>query len=881
MNIKNKLHYLISGQIPDFVRAEYPQFVTFLEHYYKFLEQNNQVNNRFLNSTDWNDIDLTLDIFIPYFRAQYAYDIPSDSLVTNRRLLKYINQYYEGKGSETSTEIFFRVMFNDTASVRYPGDYILRASDGRWLRKKYIKVETSLFDEDIFELDGQEINLRYLEFISGAGNIERTVTTRCFAVYETARPGIYQLEVDINPDYVFPDFISVDLSLAPSLGKEDTHVYIQKNGTTYGTITKQLVSINRITIEGSRFFRDDSYFISEAGIEGPYFASDYSESLGTAFGYAFESIQNNAVVRVSKTASTLLEPYFAEAYTELGDYASAPIRGRLTQMKIVDTGERFFARDDNDDPVNTFTITFNPLRTGGSPATVIFNTGLIYHAPGEYKDNAGFVSDIVYLQDNDYYQPYSYVVQTSIPSSSWRETYLNSSHPAGFKLFSELLLTDTITETFTIEDSLNQNVYYKDLPDETITVAESKVIEFSTSKTDSITVAESKVIEFSSVESDSISVAESSVKDIDKIESDVISVAEAPEISFDKITSESITVSDTATANLVFLRTFSDSLTINETDVILVDKVASDSLNVSENNVLSFNKVSSDNVTVSESGATFDVSLAATDSISVSESLSYNFDQQDDLTSDLQEDVNVSESAAIQFNKVTSDNVTVADSLVYAFDQQDDATSDLTDSISIDDTQKVFDFSKNVSDSISVSESLAYNFDQQDDATSDLTDSVSVSDTLTISFAKAASDVIDVIDAGVSFNKNKNVSDTITTNDQLRYTFNQNNDATSDLKEELTVGDTLTYVMDWNKAYSDALTVSENAVPILVIPVDLVDSITIDTTDTVINTNKSLTDSASTADEGGTIFTENYVENPSGTASGYFDEYYVGTLTSF
>jgi hypothetical protein len=131
----------------------------------------------------------------------------------------------------------------------------------------------------------------------------------------------------------------------------------------------------------------------------------------------------------------------------------------------------------------------------------------------------------------------------------------------------------------------------------------------------------------------------------------------------------------------------------------------------------------------------------------------------------------------------------------------------------------------------------------------------------------------------VSFNKN--VSDTITTNDQLRYTFNQNNDATSDLKEELTVGDTLTYVMDWNKAYSDALTVSENAVPILVIPVDLVDSITIDTTDTVINTNKSLTDSASTADEGGTIFTENYVENPSGTASGYFDEYYVGTLTSF
>jgi len=52
MSIKRKLHHLISGQIPEFVRVEYPQFVTFLEHYYKFLENQGEAHDVLLNNMD-------------------------------------------------------------------------------------------------------------------------------------------------------------------------------------------------------------------------------------------------------------------------------------------------------------------------------------------------------------------------------------------------------------------------------------------------------------------------------------------------------------------------------------------------------------------------------------------------------------------------------------------------------------------------------------------------------------------------------------------------------------------------------------------------------------------------------------------------------------
>lgn len=487
---KNKLQFLIDGQLPEYITVEFPLFTTFLKKYYEFLETENSPHDLLLNSDSWQDIDLTLEIFLPEFKKQYAGDISDNALLSVRRIIKYIHQYYEAKGSENATELFFRFMYNEKATVAYPGDYILRASDGKWSRKRILKLDSSAFSfENPYELKGKRILLNYLQFIPGEGTKLQSVETSCFNVVRQIDENIYQLEVDIDPKYTFPANIApvtnFDINgdgaaeTITSFGNYDSHVYVinRDTKTIYGSLTCQVVSLKSVDIGGSNFRIDDSYLFGQFGIEGEYFAQEYMVDNDD---YVFTTFDNNAIIRITKI--TKLEP---PAYT---------FGGAISQLQIVDTGQRFLVRDSdesivvsyfqkNDDPVDNYvgeapgydsddyasdlqeiapvnTLTINiipraPRNFIGDTATLTFNTGLIYHAQGAFKDSSGFLSDINYLQDNYYYQPYSYVIRTQQPQYLWKELYERTNHPAGFKLFTELQFIDNISVAATIVDNLN------------------------------------------------------------------------------------------------------------------------------------------------------------------------------------------------------------------------------------------------------------------------------------------------------------------------------------------------------------------------------------------------------------------------------------------
>ncbi len=422
MSIRKKLSHLVSGHLPTFVAVEYPQFVAFIEAYYRFLEETDNVHDVLLNNSEWKDIDETLDVFIPKFKSQYAYDFPSDTELSTRRLIKYISQYYEAKGSETATEMFFRIVLNSDVTVSYPGDNILRASDGKWTRKNYLKVDTTGFTaEDIFDVEGKEIDLAY--YISLPGDDEvRTISTSCYHVIGLVEPNIYLLEVDLSETYVFPEYADllnisgVDIDgdgineTIASLGTYDTKIFLVYNETVYGRLTRQLTSVASIDAYGSMFEVPDAYMAEE--------------STGV----------NGGVVRVNSTQDFDAELYFLEDYVEAG-YVTAGDDNTLAGLRIIESGWKFSAN------LDTVTIPFTPYSAAGETATVTFNTGFVYRAPGYFKDASGFLSDINKLYDNYYYQPYSYVISTTTPLDEWKTKYLKSTHPSGFKMFAELELT--------------------------------------------------------------------------------------------------------------------------------------------------------------------------------------------------------------------------------------------------------------------------------------------------------------------------------------------------------------------------------------------------------------------------------------------------------
>jgi len=142
-----KTSILINRQLPEYVREEYPLFLTFLEAYYEFLEskqgsQKNDLTTQLKSLRDISDVDESIEEFETQFLNSFASLIPVDAQVDKSFLLKNILPLYQSKGSENSFKLIFRMLFGQETEVLYPRDNILRASDGNWKIDATIKVST-------------------------------------------------------------------------------------------------------------------------------------------------------------------------------------------------------------------------------------------------------------------------------------------------------------------------------------------------------------------------------------------------------------------------------------------------------------------------------------------------------------------------------------------------------------------------------------------------------------------------------------------------------------------------------------------------------------------------------------------------------------------
>jgi hypothetical protein len=146
----NKVSLLINRQVPEFVREEYPVFISFLEAYYEFLEnkQGTQKNDLITKSKELryiSDVDSSIEEFEEQFLNSYATFLPKDTVIDKALLIKNILPLYLSKGSEKSFKLLYRFLFGQELEVTYPKNNVLRASDGKWEIENTLKVSSDFY----------------------------------------------------------------------------------------------------------------------------------------------------------------------------------------------------------------------------------------------------------------------------------------------------------------------------------------------------------------------------------------------------------------------------------------------------------------------------------------------------------------------------------------------------------------------------------------------------------------------------------------------------------------------------------------------------------------------------------------------------------------
>ena len=126
--------------LPAHIQNDHPVFVSFIDAFLEYLEQEKNPHDVAINLNNYRNIDETLDEFVDYFSKEFLINIPKDILADKQLLVKHIKKFYLNKGNEASYRFLFRVLYNEDVEFYYPKVDVLRASDGKWYEQRSIKI---------------------------------------------------------------------------------------------------------------------------------------------------------------------------------------------------------------------------------------------------------------------------------------------------------------------------------------------------------------------------------------------------------------------------------------------------------------------------------------------------------------------------------------------------------------------------------------------------------------------------------------------------------------------------------------------------------------------------------------------------------------------
>jgi hypothetical protein len=171
--IEDKLSLFVKDQFPAFYNEEGGMFQIFLEAYYEYLEQEKNTLDYSRNLLEYIDIDKTTDEFLEHYKATFLSQLPGLVKADDRLTIKNIMDFYRAKGTPRAVQLLFRLLFDESISVSYPSEDVLKPSTSDFKLPRYIEVYTGNIDK-LIPLEGLEI----IGATSGAKAFVETISTK-------------------------------------------------------------------------------------------------------------------------------------------------------------------------------------------------------------------------------------------------------------------------------------------------------------------------------------------------------------------------------------------------------------------------------------------------------------------------------------------------------------------------------------------------------------------------------------------------------------------------------------------------------------------------------------------------------------------------------
>jgi hypothetical protein len=93
------------------------------------------------NILNYKNLETSVDKYVDYLREELYPSIPATYYGNKQLVAQYFKDFYESKSNEQSYRFLFKLLYNEDIDFYYPGEDILRVSDGNFEKTQVIRTE--------------------------------------------------------------------------------------------------------------------------------------------------------------------------------------------------------------------------------------------------------------------------------------------------------------------------------------------------------------------------------------------------------------------------------------------------------------------------------------------------------------------------------------------------------------------------------------------------------------------------------------------------------------------------------------------------------------------------------------------------------------------